>query len=57
MEIKVIPREFVKYLDNDVLLIAFSELLSRRDFETLKYMKDALENPFEFPDGIDGLES
>ena len=57
MEIKVIPTVFVKYLDNDVLLVAFSELVRRKDFETLKFMKDALENPFDFPDGIDGLAS
>jgi len=53
MEIKVTPEIFVRYLDADVLLVAFSELIRRKDFESLRYMKDQLENPFEFPNGLE----
>ncbi len=53
MEIKIIPEKFVKYLDTDVLLLAFSELVRRKDFESLRYMKNQLENPFEFPNGLE----
>ena len=53
MEIKIIPEKFVKYLETDVLLLAFTELVRRKDFESLRYMKNQLENPFEFPNGLE----
>lgn len=53
MEIKVIPKEFMKYLDESVLLGAFMELLRREDAETILHMQNEIMGTIAFSDKPD----
>lgn len=53
MEIKVIPKEFMKYLDESVLLGAFMELLRREDAEIILHMQNEIMGTIAFSDKPD----
>ena len=42
MEIKMIPNELMKYIDESLLLGAFTELLRRENAETIQYMQNQI---------------
>lgn len=39
MDLKLNPKQFMKYLDEALLLDAFRELVGRENAETIKYMR------------------
>lgn len=50
MDIKIIPKEFMKYLDEALLLGAFMELLRRENAEIILHMQNEIMGTIAFSD-------